>query len=106
GGVVAILRRQRILNASSRPPTLDSRFPNMPLPDRVASADQLDDLLSTPTPGVIEALRQLDGELLILGVGGKMGPTLARMAARASQIAGVQRRIIGVARFSNRELPA
>src|SRR5205823_14673286 len=39
-------------------------------------------------------------------VGGKMGPTLARMAARASQEAGVNRRIIGVARFSNSELPA
>jgi nucleoside-diphosphate-sugar epimerase len=76
------------------------------LPSRIESVDQLDDLLSTPTPGVIESLGQLDGDLLVLGVGGKMGPTLARMAARASQLAGVKRRVIGVSRFSNSPLPA
>ena len=75
------------------------------LPDRIESSDQLDDLLSAPTPGVVETLRQLAGDLVILGVGGKMGPTLARMAARAMQAAGNKGRIIGVARFSNRELP-
>src|SRR5207247_688713 len=42
----------------------------------------------------------LQGEILILGVAGKMGPTLARMARRASDAAGVHRRVIGVARFS------
>jgi nucleoside-diphosphate-sugar epimerase len=77
----------------------------MNLPPRIASNEHLDDLLSEPTPGVVEALREMDGDLIILGVGGKMGPTLARMAARASQQAGVRRRVIGVARFSNPELP-
>jgi len=76
------------------------------MPPTIESADQLDDLLSEPTAGVVETLRRLEGDLLILGVGGKMGPTLARMAARALQQAGVKRRVIGVARFSNRELPA
>lgn len=76
------------------------------LPIRVASTEQLDDLLSAPTPGVIETLGRLDGDILILGVGGKMGPSLARMAVRASQSAGVKRRVIGVSRFSNGELPA
>ena len=76
------------------------------LPDRVASGEQLDDLLSEPTAGVIQTLGKLDGDLLVLGVGGKMGPTLARMAVRASEQASVKRRVIGVARFSNRELPA
>ena len=72
----------------------------------IQSSVELDDLLSTPTPGVVEALGRLEGDLLVLGVGGKMGPTLARMAARASQMAGVKRRVIGVARFSRPELPA
>jgi nucleoside-diphosphate-sugar epimerase len=76
------------------------------LPDRIETSDQLDDLLSEPTPGVIEALAKLDGDILILGVGGKMGPTLARMAVRAAQAAGSKRKVSGVARFSNRELPA
>jgi nucleoside-diphosphate-sugar epimerase len=43
---------------------------------------------------------------LILGVGGKMGPTLARMAKRASDLAGVSRRVIGAARFSSPALKA
>ena len=46
-------------------------------------------------------MRRLEGDLILLGVGGKMGPTLARMARRASDAAGVSRRIIGVSRFSS-----
>ncbi len=67
----------------------------------VADIDQLDDLLSEPTPLTVETLAKLDGDLLLLGVGGKMGPTLARMARRALDQAGSRRRVIGVARFSN-----
>src|SRR5206468_5913486 len=76
------------------------------IPNSIDSVEQLNDLLSTPTPGVIDALSKLPGDILILGVGGKMGPTLARMAVRASQQAGVNRRVIGIARFTNSELPA
>src|SRR5215467_2424080 len=72
-------------------------------PAAIADTDQLDDLLSEPTPLAVETLARLDGDLLLLGVGGKMGPTLARMARRASDAAGSRRRIIGVARFSNPE---
>jgi nucleoside-diphosphate-sugar epimerase len=75
-------------------------------PRQIQSVEQLDEFLSEPTPGVLETLSRLDGDLLILGVGGKMGPTLARMAAWASQAAGTKRRVIGVARFSRPELPA
>src|SRR5262249_50841880 len=57
-------------------------------------------LLSEPSAGAVEALRRLEGDLVVLGVGGKMGPTLARMARRASDAAGVPRRVVGVARFS------
>ena len=67
----------------------------------IEDVHHLDDLLSEPSAGAIDAIRQLDGDLLILGVAGKMGPTLARMARRASDEAGRPRRIIGVARFSN-----
>jgi len=61
----------------------------------------LEDLLSDPTPGAIDALSRLDGDLIVLGVGGKMGPTLARMAKRASDAAAGKRRVIGVSRFSS-----
>ena len=67
----------------------------------IQTEEQLEDLLSEPTPGVIRTLGRLQGDILILGVAGKMGPTLARMARRASDAAGIRRRIIGVARFSS-----
>jgi uncharacterized protein YbjT (DUF2867 family) len=67
----------------------------------ITNVEQLEDLLSEPTPGVVETLGRLEGDLIVLGVAGKMGPTLARMARRASEAAGVRRRIIGVARFTN-----
>ncbi len=70
------------------------------MPNPPATVAELEDRLSEPTPGVIKALRALPGDVMFLGVAGKMGPTLARMARRASDAAGVKRRVIGVARFS------
>ena len=61
----------------------------------------LEEELSRPAPADIEAMRELKGDLLVLGAGGKMGPSLARLAKRASDEAGVKRRVIGVARFSD-----
>lgn len=69
-------------------------------PASIEDVEQLEDLLSEPTEGVIETLARLDGDLIVLGVAGKMGPTLARMARRAFDAAGLRRRVIGVARFS------
>lgn len=60
----------------------------------------LEELLSEPTPQVIETLSRIEGDLAILGVGGKMGPTLARMARRALDEAGKKSRVFGIARFS------
>ncbi len=65
---------------------------------------ELEELLSAPTEATIRTLSALDGDIIILGVGGKMGPSLARMAKRASEIAGVSRRVIGVSRFSSSKL--
>jgi nucleoside-diphosphate-sugar epimerase len=67
----------------------------------IDGVDRLEDLLSEPTEAAVEALARLDGDLMLLGVGGKMGPTLARMAARAGERAGTRRRVVGVARFSD-----
>src|SRR5581483_8293997 len=61
---------------------------------------ELEDRLSEPTPAVVETLARLPGDIVFLGVAGKMGPTMARMAKRASDAAGVRRRVIGVSRFS------
>src|SRR6266567_2626709 len=67
----------------------------------IESEEQLDDLLSEPTPQVVETMSRLKGDIVILGIAGKMGPSLARMAWRASDVAGVRRQIFGVARFSS-----
>lgn len=72
--------------------------------DSIRDVEHLEDILSEPTPAVIEALARLDGDVLVLGVGGKMGPTLARMARRAFDEAGSRQRVIGVARFSDPSL--
>lgn len=73
----------------------------MSLPPSIADVDRLDELLSEPSPRAIETLARLDGDLMLLGAGGKMGPTLAWMARRASDAAGIERRVIGVSRFGN-----
>ncbi len=60
---------------------------------------ELEDRLSEPIESVVEMMQRLPGDILILGVAGKMGPSLARMAKRASDEAGTARRNIGVSRF-------
>jgi nucleoside-diphosphate-sugar epimerase len=66
------------------------------LPARIADLAALEELLSRPSPELVQTLEKVPGDIMVLGVGGKMGPTLARMAKRA----GPKRRVIGVARFS------
>jgi len=66
-----------------------------------STVEELEELLSEPTPAVVQTLGGLEGHIVILGVGGKMGPTLARMAQRASAAAGKSRRVIGVSRFTD-----
>ena len=56
--------------------------------------------MTTPTPKLVAELGKIDGDLIILGVGGKIGPTLARLAKRAAP----SKRVVGVARFSEKGL--
>ena len=66
------------------------------LPRRVADVAALEELLAQPSAAVVADLARLEGDILILGAGGKMGPTLAWMARRAAQ----GKRVVAVARFS------
>jgi nucleoside-diphosphate-sugar epimerase len=70
------------------------------LPEAFASVAALEDFMTTPSQALIDDLAAIDGDILILGVGGKMGPTLARLAKRAAS----KKRVIGVARFSETDL--
>jgi len=67
----------------------------------IRSHEQLEENLSTPTDEVVRTMAEMDGHLMVLGAGGKMGPSLARMAARAIERAGVPHRVLAVSRFSN-----
>lgn len=69
-------------------------------PAAIADVVQLEELLSRPTPSLLAALQSLDSDLVVLGVSGKMGPTLARMAKRAIDELGLPYKVYGVARFS------
>jgi nucleoside-diphosphate-sugar epimerase len=73
---------------------------------KVKTESELEELLSRPDENTAAAMAALDGDLLILGVGGKMGPSLARLARRAADQAGVKNRVIAVARFTNSRLPS
>lgn len=61
----------------------------------------LDDALSIPRPELVKMMKGLDGDLMILGIAGKMGVTLGRMALKAIELAGVEKKVIGVSRFSD-----
>lgn len=69
----------------------------------IDSVAALDEALSEPTPAVEAMFGRLRGDVAVLGVAGKMGPTLARMARRALDAAGGGGRVIGVSRFSDPE---
>ena len=66
----------------------------------ISTTDQLEELLSRPSAADIDAVRSLAGDILILGAGGKMGPTLALRARRALEQAGLNARVIAVSRFT------
>lgn len=72
----------------------------------IETEPELEALLSQPDDKTAEAMASLEGDLLILGVGGKMGPSLARLARRSCERAGIRKRIVAVARFTNSNLPA
>ncbi len=67
----------------------------------ILSESELEDRLSEPTEAVVDVMARLTGDIMFLGIAGKMGPSMAQMARRASLVAGVSRRIIGVARFTD-----
>ncbi|MDA1237103.1 MAG: NAD-dependent epimerase/dehydratase family protein, partial [Acidobacteria bacterium] len=88
------------------PAPTDNQQPNVldssKLPDRFEDVEHVESLMATPTQALIDDLATLDGDIIVLGVGGKMGPTLARLARNAAP----DKAVFGVARFSERGLEA
>jgi nucleoside-diphosphate-sugar epimerase len=72
-------------------------------PELIENEEQLEEMLSRPGKEVISMLSRIEGDIMFLGVGGKIGPSLASMAKRACDQAGVKKRIIGVSLFESEE---
>jgi dTDP-4-dehydrorhamnose reductase len=72
--------------------------------DLIHTEAELEERLSRPSEADISAVSKLGGDILILGAGGKMGPSLARLACRAAAASGVKKRVIAVARFTDQSL--
>jgi len=69
----------------------------------IKTEEQLEEKLSAPSERDIDLMRRLSGDILVLGAGGKMGPSLAKRCKRAIEVAGVAKRVIAVSRFSSVE---
>jgi nucleoside-diphosphate-sugar epimerase len=72
--------------------------------DAPRSEAELEEFLSAPTPETVQAVSALGGDLLVLGAGGKMGPSLARLAKRSIDAAGLPYRVVCVSRFGSGEV--
>ena len=75
----------------------------MELPTRIATEEELEEVLARPSDADVEFARRLDGDVLIVGAGGKMGPSLARRVHRALARVGSRRRVMAASRFSSAE---
>jgi nucleoside-diphosphate-sugar epimerase len=73
----------------------------MTLPTRIATEAQLEDVLAEPSEADLACVKRLDGDVLVLGAGGKMGPSLARRLQRAVTRIGIRARVIAASRFSS-----
>jgi len=71
-----------------------------PLPESIDDEEQLDERLSRPSAADVSFARTLDDDVMVLGAGGKMGPSLARRVRRACDAADNPRRVLAVSRFS------
>lgn len=63
--------------------------------------EKLDELLTTPSQALIDDMKKIKGDIMVLGAGGKMGPTLCILAKKAIEQAGIEKRVIAVSRFSD-----
>jgi nucleoside-diphosphate-sugar epimerase len=68
-------------------------------PETIETESELEEVLTRPHPRLVEFVRTLASPLLILGAGGKMGPTLARLARRAATAGGHELEVVAVSRF-------
>lgn len=67
------------------------------------SEEVLNEMLTTPSQGLIDDVSRIQGDIMVLGAGGKMGPDICILAARAAKAAGVNKTVYAVSRFSDKD---
>lgn len=68
---------------------------------KIWTEQKLNDLLTTPSERLIEDIKKIEGDIMVLGAGGKMGPTLCLLTKNAISAAGINKKVIAVSRFSD-----
>src|SRR5699024_12431114 len=68
---------------------------------RRSSDLELNEIMTKPSSRFIQDIKKIHGDIMILGIGGKMGPSMAKLAKRAIDAANINKRVIGVSRFSS-----
>jgi nucleoside-diphosphate-sugar epimerase len=92
------------MHVNSQSPQLDAARGNAPVdgfPESIRDEAALEQQLTSPSPALIECIRTVSSPLVVLGAGGKMGPTLAVLAKRAATMARRPLEVIAVSRFSD-----
>ncbi len=97
----ASLRDRVFLDAVQQTVPTIAAEPAAGLPETIRTEAELDEVLTRPSPQLVEFIKTVSSPLLVLGAGGKMGPTLAGLARRAADAAGQQLDVIAASRFSN-----
>jgi nucleoside-diphosphate-sugar epimerase len=82
----------------------DAAVETQKLPERIDAEEQLNELLTRPKAALVQFIKSVASPLLILGAGGKMGPTLAVLAKRAAAAAQHPLEVVAVSRFSDRNV--
>lgn len=65
-------------------------------PEFIKDTNQLDEFLSTPSPATVDFVAKCQGDFMVLGAGGKIGPTMALMIKKAIASAGISKQVIAV----------
>lgn len=68
----------------------------------ILNEETLNEALTTPSQGLIEDIAKIDGDIMVLGAGGKMGPDICILAKKAIGLAGLSKKVYAVSRFSEK----
>jgi nucleoside-diphosphate-sugar epimerase len=99
--VISPLEAHLVKNIDGKSSYLQSSIMDEPMSHKVRDEDELNEVLTRPSERLVQFIRSVQSPLLILGAGGKMGPSLAVLAKRAALQAGHPLEVIAASRFTD-----